>query len=259
MKTQFSRRRNVYITPGRLLVGVGTILLLVALSITTHFFPTLFLSLARPGFLLGASLSESTRTLSSFFEDKDALLSRIDALTVENQALQNENRTLRGKFSDITGLRDADSLSIQGIPAGVLVRPPLSPYDTLVIELPSGERAREGALVFATGGVPVGTITKGGTVAQVELFSAPSRLTYGWVGEKRLPVSLVGESAGAFTATLPREAIVAVNDIVYLPGPGAIAVGSVSHIDSDPSSTSQTLYIVPYVNIFSLTWVVVAP
>jgi hypothetical protein len=91
----------------------------------------------------------------------------------------------------------------------------------------------------------------------VLLYSSPKATVDGWIGEKRLPVTLTGESAGSFSASLSHESGVAVGDVLYLPGPGALPAGTVARISSDPSSTNDVVYIVPYVNIFSLTWVAI--
>jgi len=207
--------------------------------------------------MLGANISFSTHSLGSYFSDRAALTAQIDALTEHNLELENENRTLRARIADFSALANGTSLDERGVLAGVIARPPLSPYDTLVIALSGSRTAREGAFVYGTGGVPIGTISRGGEIAQVELFSAYGRETQGWVGEKRIPIQLVGQTAGAYTALLPRGSEVAQYDVVYIPGPGAIAMGTISSIDSDPASTDEIVHIVPYVNIFSLTWVTV--
>ncbi len=258
MKTQFSRRRNSLITRKSAVASALSVGLIVILILVARIFPSLPLAVARPGLSLGATLSFGTHSLSSYFGDRNALTADIDRLTERNLELENENRTLRGRLSDVSALASNSSLDAHGVLAGVIARPPLSPYDTLVVGLADGRVAREGALVYGTGGVPIGAVSRAGNIAQVELFSSAGKETQGWVGEKRQPIRLVGQSAGAFTATLPRDSNVAQYDVVYVPGPGAIAIGTVSSIDSDPASTDETIHIVPYVNIFSLTWVTVA-
>lgn len=259
MRTQFSRRRNSFVTPGRLTVALILAFIVVASVVVSYFFPTLPQVAARPLFGMGTGLAQATRGFSSVFGDSAQLTAQVDRLVEENLALQNENRILRAKLADLSALSGGSALDSKGIPAGVLSRPPLSPYDTLTIEMPEGVVAREGALVYGTGGVPIGTIAKGGTVAQVELFSSSGRVTQGWVGEARLAIDLTGETAGAFTTVLPRGSAIVAGDIVYLPGPGAIPAGTVVAVESDPASTDEILRIAPYVNIFSITWVLVAP
>ena len=73
-----------------------------------------------------------------------------------------------------------------------------------------------------------------------------------------MPLSLAGVGAGAFTATLPKAAAISVGDSAYVSGPGAVPLGTIVRIDTDPSSPTVVLYIQPLVNIFSVTWVEIA-
>ena len=70
-----------------------------------------------------------------------------------------------------------------------------------------------------------------------------------------MPVTLMGKGGGVFSATLPRGTGVAIGAVVSMSGPGAIPVGHVVRIDSDPSSPRDTLHIQTSTNLFSLTWV----
>ena len=59
------------------------------------------------------------------------------------------------------------------------------------------------------------------------------------------------------SASLARSASVVVGDTVFGPGPGMLPIGTVARIDDDPSSPSLTLHIMPKINLFSVSWVVV--
>lgn len=256
MKTQFSRRRNALLTPRTLLGGVAVLFVLV-LMLVARLLPGFPAYVARPGLSLGASLADSTHKLSALFADTGGLLERLDMLQAENQALQNENRRLRERLGRL-GASTA-SAPVLTFTAAVIARPPMSPYDTLVVSLPDGVAPEAGARVYASGGVPIGTLASVfKNTAQVALYSSPGETTEGWVGEKRLPISLVGESGGAFSAALPRDSAIVENDIVFIPGPGALPIGTVTHVDTDPASTDAVVHIAPYVNIFSLTEVEIA-
>ena len=56
-------------------------------------------------------------------------------------------------------------------------------------------------------------------------------------------------------ASVARAANIAVGDVVSVPGPGELPVGSVVRVDSDPLSPAVTLRIMPAANLFSLAWV----
>lgn len=215
--------------------------------------PDLLATLSSPLWKAGDGFSKGIAAASLPFADAAALRAERDRLLAENAALVNQNMALTAQVKDTAALP-------AGIPAGVLVRPPVSPYDTVVLDKGERDGVRADAFVFATGGVPVGVIeTVTAETSRAVLFSTPGRITEGWVGEERLPVSLEGRGAGAYSATLPRESGIQPGAIVYLPGPGALPAGTVVRIDSDPSSPRATIHIKPMVNAFSLTWVSIAP
>ena len=80
-------------------------------------------------------------------------------------------------------------------------------------------------------------------------------MTDGWVGQEKIPLTLIGGGGGTLGATAPRSAPIREGDSVFLPGPGALPIGSVVRIDSDPASPSVALRIQNAVNLFSVMWV----
>lgn len=258
MKMQYSRKRNALVSSRTLLIGGGVFCVCLLVLLLGSLFPSLSITLATPGWKLGAAATQATHSVSSIFEKTDETQSATERLQSENQVLQNENRALRGQLSDITHLTGSSTLPAHLVLGGVLSRPPLSPYDSLVVSVMDSAPVSVGARVFAAGSVPIGTVSESSRgTARVLLYSSPKTTVEGWIGEKRLPVTLTGESAGSFSASLSHESGVLVGDVLYLPGPGALPAGTVARISSDPSSTNDAVYIVPYINIFSLTWVAI--
>lgn len=253
MKTLYFRRAN----HTRTVVGVGAIVVvvLVLFGIRT-FAPGFFFAASAPLLKSGTSVTASVGNTVNGFADASHLATENEALAEQLLTLKNQNQVLTARSQDLTKLLGGTEENIQGITAGVLARPPESPYDTLVVGAGTADGVKVGAEVFAQGGVPVGTIAAASAhSSQVRLFSSSGTKTSGWVGESRLPVSLVGAGAGAYTASLPKGAGVAVGDLAYLPGPGAIPMGTVVRLDTDPSSPLEILRIQPNVNLFSVTWV----
>jgi cell shape-determining protein MreC len=247
-------RRNSLI-PSAGIVGGGIILAIAVLIFIVHLIaPGILGRLARPFWNMGTGGTTSAQTFASLFGNSAALTRDRDRLVAENLALHEENRTLAARLGDLSRLAGERSLS--GIVAGVLARPPVSPYDTLVVAAGKAQGVSLGQFAYAAGGVPIGTVeTVSDTTSRIELFSRGGRVTEGWVGEKRIPITLTGKGGGAFEATLPRDSGVELNAVVYVPGPGALPIGSVARIDSNPSSPRDIVHIAPYVNLFSLTWI----
>ncbi|HRH55963.1 MAG TPA: rod shape-determining protein MreC, partial [Candidatus Paceibacterota bacterium] len=144
--------------------------------------------------------------------------------------------------------------------AGVLVRPPVSPYDTLILDQGSSAGVEAGMRAEGAGGLPIGIVeSASANSSRVILYSAPGKETESWAGEARIPITLRGEGSGAMSATVAREAGIVAGDLVYVSGPGAIAIGSVVAVDNDPSSPRSRINVRPLANPFSMTWVTLVP
>ncbi len=235
-------------------VALAVAVVVVVLLILRLVFPQALTSLARPVWALGDTLSAAVGSATLSFENADDVRDERDRLQAELLARTNEYQVLRAQLVD-----EARLGAVEGrIVAGVLARPPLSPYDTLVVGKGSDAGVREGAQAYGEGGVPLGTVARtDAATAHIALYSSAGRETLGWAGEERIPVSLVGAGGGAFRATLAKDAPVTVGELVYVPGPGALPIGTVARIDVNPSSSTATLFITPLANPFTLSTVAI--
>lgn len=251
MKTQYSRRPRRLLAPNARILAGGVVLIIVVLIILRFALPGVLSALAEPLWRVGNSLTASV----GLPESSASVLAERTALKAENEALQNEIRTLSAAVEDIGRLGDGE-----GVYAGVLARPPVSPYDVVIVSKGTADGVQVGALVYGPGGVPIGVVADtSGSRSHITLFSTAGHETGGWVGEERIPLTLTGEGAGAWSARVAADAVVAVGDLVYLPGPGAVPVGTVARIDAHPASPEAVLRVRPYVNPFTLSIVRIAP
>jgi cell shape-determining protein MreC len=141
------------------------------------------------------------------------------------------------------------------------MRPPGTPYDTLIIDAGKQDGIEQGALVSAGGNSYIGTVSDVYTsTSRVTLFSAPgsshnvlvmlsSRAGTG------IPVSLVGDGAGSMSARIPSATPVSVGDYVVVPGIAMAFAGTVSHVDKPAGDSFETLYVNLPVDLFSLQFV----
>ncbi len=218
------------------------------------------MAVATPLWYTGSLLTAGVGNSTSFFSNKTDLMRERDRLLAENAAFYAKSAQLEAKVEDLERLLGDRTERTDAILAGVLTRPPVSPYDVLIIDTGSQSGVREGALVHGPGGMPLGRIqSTTGNTARVLLYSTPGTETESWIGDARLAVTLVGEGSGAMSAIVAREAGILVGDMVYAMGPGAQAVGVVSAVGNDPSSPRSRVDIKPLVNPFSITWVTIAP
>jgi cell shape-determining protein MreC len=257
MKKTFLAKRNALIssTTG---VSWGLAVLVVALFLVGIRFlaPNTFLHIVTPLFTITSEVRKDIRFFVDGFKNTAILAERNTQLVYENQALAFENQILEERLQDLGGV-DGAPLP-EGIIAGVLTRPPESPYDTLILSSGSLRGAEEGMRVFSVGGVPLGTISSATEdFSRVTLFSAPGVVTEGWIGAERVPITIRGSGGGAVETVIPRSVEVQVGDLVFAPGPGALPFGTIVGMDDNPSSPEVVLNIMPAVNIYSLTWVTV--
>ncbi|HUQ29971.1 MAG TPA: rod shape-determining protein MreC [Candidatus Paceibacterota bacterium] len=259
MKKTFLARRNALLSPSGLTAGTVVLLVVLACGAVRFVAPNVFLTVFAPVLRTGNALALRTESFVSGFQNAQMLAAANERLTSENAALSLQNRMLTEQVSDFSALAGPGDLPSAGVVAGVLARPPESPYDTLIISRGTNGGVTLGMEAFGAGGTPLGIVTEtSASFARVTLFSTSGRHSSGWVGKNRVPVTLVGQGAGAFTATIPKAANTSVGDGVFLPGPGALLIGTVTALESDPSSPAVTLLIHPALNPFSIPWVTLA-
>lgn len=260
MKKLSLAKRNALLSSRSVSSGVFALVFALFALLVRFLAPNFFWYVFTPVFETADAFSAKSHTLLTYFGDAAKLATLNEKLTTENEALVSENMTLTQKIASQEALLGAGVMqkSAPGILAGVIARPPTSPYDTLVLAAGKKEGVMLGMEAFGEGSVPVGLVSSVlDTFSQVTLFSAPNTVTNGWVGHAGVPLQLKGAGAGAFQASVARAANIAVGDAVFVPGPGMLPIGTVVRIDSDPLSPGVTLRILPMSNPSSLSWVLV--
>ncbi len=246
-------KRNALLSSANLSWGTLALALAVLFLLVRLLAPNFFWYAFTPALRAGDALAQMSHTFLSSFDNAATLALQNEKLSQENAALTIENEALLEKTNSVSQL----GANSQGITAGVVARPPESPYDTLVVAAGSEGGVTLGEEAFGEGNVPLGTVTSLlAHISRITLFSAPGASLLGWVGPTHVPLIIKGGGAGTLSASVPRSAGVTVNDVVSVPGPGSLPIATVVRIDSDPSSPSVTLRIQPSLNLFSVTWVV---
>ncbi len=257
-KTSFARR-NALLPRGAGAWSAALLACAVLAVALRLFVPGLLTLAATPLWKASSLAAAATHTTASFFHNPVALQSELDAATAHETELADENAVLTTRVHDLETLLGSRPSAGPGVLAGVLARPPESPYDVLVIDEGSSAGVVEGARAYGPGGIPVGVVTSATAhAARVTLFSAPHVVTNAWVGNARTPMTITGEGGGAFAAAISKDVGVSAGDAIYLSGPGALPFATVTRVDADPSSPAATLRIQAAVNFFSLTWVTVS-
>lgn len=142
--------------------------------------------------------------------------------------------------------------------AAVIVRPPGTPYDTLMLDVGSNEGVLVGDLVFAGGSVVIGKITEVyASTARATLFSAPGQIHNALIFSENgsIPVSLEGQGAGSFVGKVPQGTPVEEGQTILFSNIMPVFAATVSYVEAVPGESFQTIYMHIPTNPFTLRYV----
>ncbi|HVY73023.1 MAG TPA: rod shape-determining protein MreC [Candidatus Paceibacterota bacterium] len=185
---------------------------------------SVFLPIERARVSFGTSENEILR----------AELASTTALVADRDALYAENQELKARLN-----RNG---SKQVIVAGVIMRPPAIPYDTLLVDAGESEGVAMGALVYASGTTLVGKVGDVyGHSARIVLLSAPGEV-YDALLRGQVPVQMQGQGSGSFVGQVPAGTHVAEGDSLVFPGVVGGFAGTVSNVVARDGESFETLY-----------------
>jgi cell shape-determining protein MreC len=204
---------------------------------------------------IGAPIAYASQTLfgQSFF-----------AGFASNQSLAAENALLRRELASSSVLlldrslllaENADlKARLNRTPAGfkttlaaVLLQPPRTPYDTLVIDVGKSAGVALGDYVAAGGSVYIGKVSEVyASAARVTLFSNPGEtyaaLLVTSIATSTLAISVAGQGGGSLTSEVPANTPVHVGDKVIFPGSTIDFIAHVVGIEEKRASF-KTIYM----------------
>lgn len=172
------------------------------------------------------------------------------AAIADREALYQENLDLKSRLG-----RDARPNALL---AGVLLRPPATPYDTLLIDAGEAEGVHVGDVVAAGGTLVVGTVSDlYPHTARVTLLSAPGERYNALLQTSKgsVPIEIEGEGGGSLRAQLPSGSAVRVGDYAVLPGIYGGLTASVTAVASGASDSYITIYFTVPINAATIRYV----
>jgi cell shape-determining protein MreC len=202
--------------------------------------------LARPVWSLSDGIALRSSSIVSGFRDKDALAKEnerlkdtLDTVAIEaysRDALLEENRQLKemlgrkGEYSYLLGR--------------ILSAPPVSPYDTILIDVGGADGVTVGMPVFSQGDFKVGEINRVWQKSSlVGLYSNANTQLSVTVGTSSIPAVATGQGGGTLRVILPRSVSVKDGDIVAIPAISPTFLGVVSGIERPEGSSLEALYV----------------
>lgn len=205
-------------------------------------------------------LRTSTATLPSYLRSHGELQAEIETLRGEIAAKSGDSATIRRLISENEELRALlGDTTDERILAGVIGRPPSTPYDLLVIDRGRTHGVVEGAIVYHTHNHALGMVSRVyETMAFVTLFSSPQVESTVYLYGPDVFAYAYGEGGGVIRISLPQGIEVKAGDPVVLPSLHMGDLGVVERVDSVPTQPEQNAYLTFPIAIQSVRTVTVS-
>ena len=237
-------------------VVVGILVIAIIILVTSPVRNALFF-IAEPVWQIKNSIVASN--FFQYFKTKQTLIN--DKLVIEqklfltgnllalNETLQKENETLK----DLLGRKEIKQKTIL---ASVLVKPPQTPYDSLLVDIGEDQGLEVGDKVIANANIFIGEVSEVlPHSAKVTLYSSPGRKLSVVLGLSQVSVEAVGIGGGNFHILLPREVEVKEGDVIIIPAITNNVFGIVEKINFKDTDSFQTVLFKSPVNISELSFV----
>lgn len=232
----------------------------------------LIFSFSWPRNILFSAVSPLWKTknaIASFFADDINLLKSKSALIAENNSLKAqiqidmENQYLLqiaiGENNDLKNILNRKDYNPKEILAAVLVKPFLSPFDTLIIDIGKKDGISAGDEVMASS-TYIGFISEVyDRTSKVVLYSSDGQKFNVLVGKNSVQEQAIGLGGGDFSLQIPVGTAVNVGDPIVMPSVSLNVFSNVEKIEAKPTDSFETVLFKNPVNIEELKWVEVLP
>lgn len=215
--------------------------------------------LARPFWWLSQTLSSSADTSLARLQSKRSLIEQLRVASdeiIRLQTIDAENRLLRAEHAELMNVLNGGTAALDGVTARILVRPPQSWYDALVIDMGTRDGVGVGNRVYAYGTIPLGTVVEvTDRTATVELYSASSRMNDAILIPGNIPVVASGTGNSSFHFQLHRDSAVDEQSLLMLPTGELLA--TVAAVEFDTRDPFRSVRAVSAVNLQHIRFVTV--
>lgn len=243
-------RRNIIITLLVLFIGAGVFTL----------FGGALRGVVAPLWQGQNILTRGAHNLLGWFYTKDHLIR-------ENEALREMLVSRDVELISLRSVKESEGrlLSMLGrtspykvVLATVLVRPPETPYDILVIDAGERDGVRVGDEVVLPEGPSLGTVSDvSGSTSEVRLYTSSGVETSAILERHEIPVTLTGQGGGNFRITMPRDVEVEEGDRILSVGLPSELLAVVGKINMTPTDSFKEVLARGASNIFTLRYIIV--
>ncbi len=186
----------------------------------------------------GEQISRFYTQISSIFYSKSTLLEENDTLKKEIQDISLKLLDRNLLYEENLSLKERLGRSGNGqtVVARVIAKPPLSLYDTLVVDAGSKEGIKGGEKVLYGDNIVIGEVAEVfGKTSKVRLFSSPGENINVTIGKHAVPAIAVGAGGGNFEIKIPRGTPISLGDSVLAPSIMPYFLGVIEYIESKES------------------------
>jgi cell shape-determining protein MreC len=198
-----------------------------------------------PFYGITSYIQHSSATIPTFIRDRGALLEEKRALEAKLSGQQGMELTLAQVLKENEELRLLlGATREERIAAGVVARPPYTPYDTLILDQGSDEGVIDHAPVFLGSGLAVGYVrstTKGSSL--VTLFSSPGVETSVYIFGPDIFARAYGVGGGVVRIDIPQGIALAQGDLVILPSLDSGVLGTIDSVQAIPTAPEQHAFV----------------
>lgn len=196
-----------------------------------------------------------TLDLGNFFKTKNSLIE--ENKNLKNQILLDQSLALSFRSLEQTNeelLKEIGGFSKETkLSAGVLVRPPQTPYDLLVIDSGANAGINKGSVVALPYGAYIGVVSEvKNKTSEVTLYTSYGIKTEAILERDQLPVTLIGQGGGNFEIKLPRSITIEIGDRVLSAGINPHLLGVVKDINVESTDAFKSVLVSSPQNIFNI-------
>ena len=198
-----------------------------------------------PFYFVRHYIETSSATVPTFFRARMELISEIQKLEAEILAQRGKDAAFAFTKEENEELRNLfQASSTPQILAGVISRPPYTPYDTLIVDKGGDDGVVQYAPVYFGNKMAVGYVRSVFSQSSlVTLFSSPDAESTVYVFGPNIFTPAYGEGGGVVRLSIPQGMPVEKGNVVVLPSLEGGIMGLVDHVRSVPTEPEQHAYV----------------
>ncbi len=260
MKTNYrqrNRRRNPFLKRAAILIVV-----FAAAAVFFKFSSGFISAVISPIWLGEKTASKNLANSFSWFQSRDELAAENMRLKEELSSRDAEMVSLRVAAERMNELLSTLGRSETGssVLAAILVRPPETPYDILIVDAGENQGIKKGDKASMLEGPVLGVVAEVyPDTSKVILYSESGEKTNAILERNSIPVVLLGQGGGSFNIDLPRDVEVKEGDKILSAGIPSNLIGVVGEVKLSPTDSFKKVLVKGASNIFSLNYVLITP